>query len=157
MPRYLSLSLFLLISLGGGLLIGALNIPGAWYAGLGKPPGTPPGWVFGPAWTFLYILIGFAGWRIATFTPRGVRGLAFRFWALQMVLNFIWSPIVFSLHRLDIGLAVILTLLAVIIGFLATSWRTDRIAAILFIPYLIWVSFASYLNTGLVVLNGSGS
>jgi tryptophan-rich sensory protein len=68
---------FLVIVVGGGLLIGATNLPGAWYAGLAKPSFTPPAWLFAPAWTILYVLMAIAGWR--TF-QRSPRSLAMGFW-----------------------------------------------------------------------------
>ncbi|WP_430514107.1 TspO/MBR family protein [Pannonibacter phragmitetus] len=149
-PSLPLLALFLLISVGGGLLIGATNLPGEWYAGLAKPSFTPPNWLFGPAWTVLYILIGIAGWR--SFSA-GAHSTLFRLWVLQMLLNFAWSPTVFTWHRLDAGLGIILALLAAILAFIAAGWRRDRLAALLFVPYAAWVSFATALNLALVQLN----
>ena len=149
--RYLIMPLFLLVSVGGGLLIGALNIPGEWYAGLVKPVGTPPDWLFAPVWTLLYVLIGLAGARV--FRVDGATGPLTLLWAGQMGLNFIWSPIVFSLNDLGLGIGVILLLWAVIVMFIFLALRRDRIAALMFAPYLAWVSYASYLNVSLWVLN----
>lgn len=144
------LALFLALSLGGGLVIGVLNSPGAWYAGLAKPVFNPPAWIFGPVWTLLYIAIGIAGWRVWRLAPRsGAMGL----WWLQMALNFLWSPMVFGWHRLDLGLGVIVALLLAILGFIASARRVDRLAAWLFAPYLAWVSFATLLNAALFALN----
>jgi tryptophan-rich sensory protein len=64
MNRWPPLLSFLFLVIGGGLAIGFLNAPGEWYAGLAKPAINPPGWIFGPVWTVLYVLIGVAGWRI---------------------------------------------------------------------------------------------
>jgi benzodiazapine receptor len=64
MSRYVSLILFLLLVVGGGLAIGYFTAPGEWYAGLAKPSFNPPAWLFGPVWTVLYILIAVAGWRV---------------------------------------------------------------------------------------------
>ena len=149
-PSLPLLAVFLVISVGGGLLIGATNLPGGWYAGLAKPSFTPPNWLFGPAWTVLYILIGIAGWRSL---GAGAGSTLFRLWVLQMVLNFAWSPTVFTLHRLDAGLGIILALLASILAFIATGWQRDRLAALLLVPYAAWVGFATALNLALVQLN----
>lgn len=149
-PSLPLLAVFLVISVGGGLLIGATNLPGEWYAGLAKPSFTPPNWLFGPAWTVLYILIGIAGWHSF---GTGTGSSLFRLWVLQMVLNFAWSPTVFTLHRLDAGLGIILALLATILGFIAAGWQRDRLTALLFVPYAAWVSFATALNLALVQLN----
>lgn len=129
-----------------GLLIGWAFLPGAWYAGLVKPAFTPPNWLFGPAWTTLYVLIGIAGARAWT---RGGAGL----WFAQMGLNFLWSPVFFGLQNPGLGLLVILALLATILAFIAHRWRQDRVAALLFLPYAAWVSFATALNAAIWRLN----
>ena len=80
---------FLAVTIGGGVLIGVLTIPGDWYAALNKPPLTPPNWIFAPAWTFLYLLVGIAGARVSA-SPH-VK-LLLPIWTVQLVLNFAWSP-----------------------------------------------------------------
>ncbi len=146
----LALILFLLLVVGGGLAIGFLTAPGEWYAGLAKPSFNPPNWLFAPVWTVLYILIAIAGWRIFEH-HRG--GWPMKIWWAQLVLNFAWSPAFFAAHRIGVALAVILTLLATILAFIATAWRQDRVAAWLFIPYAAWVAFASALNAAILALN----
>ena len=131
-----------------GLLIGWAFLPGVWYAGLRKPGFTPPNWLFGPAWTTLYVLIGIAGART---WERG--GLAVGLWFLQMALNFLWSPAFFGAQNPGLGLMVILPLLAVILVFIRERWNRDRIATLLFVPYALWVAFASALNIGIWWLN----
>lgn len=86
LQKYRSLVVFLLLVLGGGLLIGYATLPGAWYASLVKPPFNPPNWVFGPVWSLLYILIAIAGWRTWRLQPGSG---AMRAWAAQLVLNFL--------------------------------------------------------------------
>ncbi|NBN80363.1 tryptophan-rich sensory protein [Microvirga tunisiensis] len=150
-PRSLiTLGLFILVVSGGGLLIGATNLPGAWYAGLVKPGFTPPNWLFGPVWTVLYLAIAVAGWRSLAL---GATRAPFRLWTVQLVLNFAWSPVVFTLHRLDLGLGLILAMLITIVLFIRATWTQDRIAALLFVPYALWVGYASALNASLVTLN----
>ena len=153
MSRRFTLLLFLVLVLGGGLAIGYLNLPGAWYAGLAKPPFNPPSWVFPPAWTTLYVLIAMAGART---WGRDRGGWAMRLWWAALVLNFAWSPSVFGAHQLALGMGVIVLLLAAIVAFIATTWRKDRTAALLFVPYAAWVAFASALNAALLALNGRG-
>jgi tryptophan-rich sensory protein len=150
MRRSLSLVLFLILTVGGGLLIGTLTLPDAWYAALAKPPWTPPGWVFGPAWTLLYVLIALAGYRTWRRAPSGP---AMQLWAGQMLLNFSWSPIFFRAHLIEAALVVIAGLLLVIVAFIARSWRSDRVAAWMFVPYALWVVFALSLNAGISWLN----
>ncbi|WP_417670168.1 TspO/MBR family protein [Roseibium sp.] len=150
MQRWFSLAIFIFVVVGGGLLIGATNIPGTWYLGLEKPMLTPPGWLFAPVWTVLYILIAIAGWRTWL---RGGLSPAFSVWALQMGLNFAWSPAVFSAHELGLGLGIIAAMLATILVFTRMRWAQDRVAALCFVPYALWVTFATYLNAGLLLLN----
>lgn len=151
MPRSTtSLLLFIALVLGTGIAIGVLNPPGAWYAALAKPSFNPPNWVFGPVWSIIYVLVAIAGWRTWRADRRGV---AMALWWLQMALNLLWSPTFFTAHRPDIALAVILMLLAAILGFIARQWSYDRMAAMLFVPYAAWVAFASILNFEIVRLN----
>ena len=142
--------LFLLLVVGGGLAIGYLTVPGAWYAQLAKPAFTPPGWLFGPVWTTLYVMIAVAGWRV---WRRDRGGRPVKLWWAQMALNFLWTPIYFGAHQIGLALAVILLLLAAILAFIVLSWRQDRAAAWLFVPYAAWVAFASLLNGSIWMLN----
>jgi translocator protein len=150
MSRRISLILFLVLVVGGGLAIGYLTAPGEWYAQLAKPAFNPPGWIFGPAWTALYILIAIAGWRL---WQRDRSGWLMKLWWAQLALNFLWSPVFFSAHQIGLALAVILLLLAVILAFIAATWRQDRLAAWLFMPYAAWVAFASVLNASMFAMN----
>jgi benzodiazapine receptor len=150
MKRIGPLGLFLLLVVGGGLAIGFLTAPGEWYAGLAKPSFNPPNWVFGPVWTVLYVLIAVAGWL----TFEGDRnGWPMKLWWAQLVFNFLWSPVFFVAHRIELALLVITLLLAAILAFVAASWRDNRVAAWLFVPYAAWVAFAAALNGSILLLN----
>ena len=144
------LFLFVALSLGGGLLIGAFNTPGDWYAALEKPPFNPPGWLFGPVWTTLYVLIGVAGWRT---WQKAQSSAAMLLWWVQMALNFAWSPVFFTLHNIGAAFAIILALLLTILAYIAVTWKQDRTSALLFLPYAAWVAFASLLNGSIFALN----
>jgi benzodiazapine receptor len=150
MKRILPLILFLILVVGGGWLIGMETAPGEWYDSLNKPAFNPPGWLFGPVWSILYILIAIAGWR--TWMRRNTHG-AMTIWWVQLALNFLWSPLFFSLQSPVAALVVIIALLLSIILFMRTVWDEDRISAWLFAPYLAWVAFATLLNASIVVLN----
>lgn len=150
MRRLGVLALFLVLVVGGGLAIGFVTAPGAWYAGLAKPSFNPPAWLFGPVWTLLYVLIAVAGWR--TFA-RDRAGWPMRLWWTQLALNFLWTPVFFAAHRIGLALLIVLLLLAAILGFIVLSWRRDRVAAWLFAPYAAWVAFASLLNAAIFALN----
>jgi benzodiazapine receptor len=150
MSKRAALTPFVLLVVGGGLLIGAVTAQGAWYEALAKPAFNPPNWVFGPAWTVLYVLIAIAGWRI---WQRDRSSTAMKLWGLQLALNFLWSPIFFAFQQVALALVVILALLATILAFIASAWNLDRVSAWLFAPYAAWVAFASLLNASIWTLN----
>jgi benzodiazapine receptor len=150
MNRYVTLALFLILVLGGGTLMGASNIPGPWYEALQKPWFNPPNWLFGPAWTVLYILIAIAGWRTWVFN-RASRAMTL--WWVQLALNFLWSPLFFTLHSIGGALLVVSLMLLSILAFIALRWNRDRVAALLFVPYAAWVAFATSLNAAIWWLN----
>jgi tryptophan-rich sensory protein len=106
--------------------------------------------VFGPVWTALYVMIGVAGWRV---WRAAKSSLAMKLWWAQLALNFLWSPAFFAAHQIGLALVIVLTLLAVILAFIAAAWRVDRASALLFIPYAAWVTFASALNGAVFALN----
>ena len=141
---------FIILILGGGLLIGAGNIPDEWYRSLAKPAFNPPDWVFAPVWSLLYAIIGVVGARTWLALRRS---MAMRLWFAQMVFNFAWSPVFFGLHDPTSAMIVILGLLVSVAAFIAVSWRQDRTAALLFAPYLAWVAFATALNAAILLLN----
>ncbi len=150
-PRsLLLLPVFLVLVVGIGFLIGMSTPPDAWYSALEKPFFNPPNWVFGPVWSVVYVLIALAGWQV--FRKRGW-GLEMGLWLLQMGLNFVWSPIWFGLHAPWAAFAVISALWIVIVAFIIRTWRRERLAAVLFLPYVAWVSFALVLNGTIAVLN----
>lgn len=150
MNRYLALFLFVLLVAGGGLTIGTLTAPGEWYAGLNKPSFNPPGWVFGPVWTVLYVAIAVAGWWI---WERSKLRTANRLWWMQLMFNFAWSPAFFAGHQIGLALVIILALLLTITAFIVSTWRSARTASLLFLPYAAWVAFASVLNAAIFVAN----
>lgn len=148
--NYLSLAIFLVVVVGGGLVIGFITLPGEWYASLAKPPFNPPNWIFGPTWTVLYVLIAIAGWRI---WEHDAHSTPMKLWVAQLILNFAWSPIFFGAKQPALGLVVIVAVLATIVWFIRTARRSDRLAAGLFVPYALWVAFATLLNASIVILN----
>ncbi|GGB38287.1 tryptophan-rich sensory protein [Roseibium aquae] len=150
MGRWFSLFVFLFAVTGLGLLIGASTIPGPWYAELAKPPLNPPDWLFGPVWAALYVLIAIAGWRV--WEREGLSAL-FSLWVLQLGLNFAWSPVVFVINNLGLGLVILFAMLTTILIFVFAARRRDPLAAACFVPYAAWVAFAGYLNAGLYLLN----
>lgn len=133
------------------MLLGGLFNPGrgdtrAWYDGLEKPSLTPPDWLFGPVWTVLYILIAIAGRRVWNQTDSSDRSVALRWWTVQMAANAAWSPLFFGAKRPTPALVIIVLMVITIAGFIFTSRKVDKAAPWMFAPYLLWVSFATYLN-----------
>jgi len=144
------LLVFVVGVVGIGWLIGATNLPGAWYAGLAKPDFVPPNWAFPVAWTMLYIMIAVAGWRTFRREPSGKAMLA---WAAQMALNFAWSPVMFTMHQIGAALVILIGLFVAIVTYIALEMSRDRLAAALFLPYAGWVAFAGVLNAAIWRLN----
>jgi len=125
-----------------------------WYPTLAKPWFTPPNWLFGPAWTTLYTLMGVAAylvWRRGW--DRGVVRVALFAYAFQLALNTAWSPVFFGLQAPGPGLAVIGALWAAIVVTIVWFSRVSRTAAALMVPYLLWVTYAAALNFEIWRLN----
>ena len=146
--------IFLCLSAGGiGSAFTASAIP-EWYATLNKPSFSPPNWVFAPAWTLLYILMGLAAalvWQKGLQNPQ-VRTALVVFLA-QLILNMIWSVLFFGLRSPFYGLVDILFLWAMILVTIAQFSKVSVPAALLLIPYILWVTFATGLNFGIFLLN----
>ena len=126
----------------------------AWYLSLKKPKYTPPNWVFGPVWTTIYILMGisvFLVWQKGLSTD-GVL-LAFILFWVQLIFNALWSIIFFGMKSKGIGIMVIIVLWLFILATIITSFQVSVWAGILLIPYILWVSVATYLNLGIWWLN----
>jgi len=128
--------------------------PGDWYRSLQKPIFTPPGWLFGPVWTLLYVLMGVAVWLV--WRERSARPvtLPLALFIVQLALNVVWTPLFFGLQNPGVAFVDILLLW---IAIAATVWQffgVSAIAGFLMLPYLAWVSFACALNFAIWRLNG---
>ncbi|MBT8457600.1 MAG: tryptophan-rich sensory protein [Rhodobacteraceae bacterium] len=122
---------------------GAVFPPGEWYKTLDKPPWTPPDWLFPVAWTVLYLSMSAAAARVA---PLDGSAYAMAFFALQIALNTLWTPVFFGLRRMGMGFVVLLCLWVAVAATLVTFWQLDWIAGLLIVPYLVWVTVAGALN-----------
>jgi len=133
--------------------IGSRFQPGEWYAGLVKPALTPPAWIFGPVWTLLYAMMAIAAWlvwrRYGWVNAIGPLGLFLG----QLALNALWSYLFFGLQRPGLALLGIIALCLAILATLLAFWRSRPAAGLLLLPYLLWVSFAAYLNVQFWHLN----
>ncbi len=150
----------LVVAVGAPLAVGGISsiatisaIP-TWYRGLSKPAWNPPDWVFGPAWTVLYILMGVAAWLVwrAGWGNSAVK-VALVFFAVQLVFNGLWTVLFFGLRSPGAGLVEIIILWLLIVATMVLFFRVDRLAGVLLLPYLAWVTFASALNAAVWSLN----
>ena len=129
------------------------NIPN-WYASLAKPSWTPPDWIFGPVWSVLYLSMAVAAWLV--WRQAGLAGAAvpMALFGIQLLLNTLWSWLFFGLHSPSAALVDIILLWTAIAATMVAFWRRSMVAGIIFLPYLVWVSFASVLNLAIWRLNG---
>ena len=119
---------------------------GNWYQTLKKPAFNPPDWLFGPVWTVLYLFIAIAGWRVWCKKDDPRRSTALSAYTVQLGLNLAWSFVFFGLKNLGLAFFEICLLAISIAVTMVLFWRIDRIAGGLFLPYLLWVSYAALLN-----------
>lgn len=123
-----------------------------WYSTLTKPALNPPAWVFGPVWVTLYALMGISLWLVWK-SNSGEKKRAIWLFVVQLALNAIWSPIFFGAHSIGNALAVIVLLWAAIVLTILIFKKISKPAAWLLVPYILWVSFAGYLNYAIWTLN----
>lgn len=116
----------------------------SFYAQLNKPSWAPPAGMFGPVWTVLYALMGVAAWLV--WRSPGPKRAALTLFGAQLAANALWSWLFFAWHRGALAAVEILVLLALIVAMIVAFWRISRLAALLMVPYLLWVSFASVLT-----------
>jgi translocator protein len=147
--RYASLLVFLALVFGAAYF-GMTYLPGPFYAALQKPTWTPPNEVFAPVWTVLYVLIAIAGW--IAWRAQGFGPLLW-LWLLQLGLNAAWSYLMFGEKQITPALIDISALWVAILAFIVLAWPVRRSAALLFVPYFLWVTFAAALNFEIWRLN----
>ncbi|HEY6716565.1 MAG TPA: TspO/MBR family protein [Reyranella sp.] len=150
-----ALVLFVALCLGIGALGASVTATSVdtWYAGLVKPSFNPPDEVFGPVWTVLYILMGVAAWRVWRSADRDTTRGPLTLFALQLAINLGWTVVFFGLHKIASAVATIVVLdVAVLVTMLAFR-SVDRLAALLMLPYVAWVAFATVLNVAIWRLN----
>lgn len=126
---------------------------GDWYAALHKPSWNPPPWVFGPAWTFLYITMAVAAWLVWREGGWKAQRRALGLFIVQWFLNALWTPLFFGAHLPGVAFGEIVLLWLAIAATLVAFWRVKKAAGLLLVPYLAWVSFAAALNFTIWRLN----
>lgn len=146
--------LIFLLACGAAATTGILFQPGAWYEGLRKPGFTPPNWAFPVAWTTLYVLMAWAGARLAGLPGSG---MALALWGAQIALNTLWTPVFFGARRMAAGMAIIAILWLVVAALMVEAFRLDLWAGMMILPYLAWLCVAAALNFRIWRLNpGAG-
>jgi benzodiazapine receptor len=151
------IALFLILNFGA-LYVGALFMGGSpaeneWYKALNKAPWTPPGWVFGFAWTTIMILYSIYLSRVFKSLPKEKFKLAVGLFIIQWILNVSWNPIFFVHHALVLGCVFIFFLIVVLLVFHVKYLKHRRIELVLILPYLLWLCVAFSLNLYVFIRN----
>eukprot|EP00897_Mesotaenium_endlicherianum_P005405 jgi/Mesen1/4893/ME000244S04065 len=143
----------LLPSIGAALVGFSTPPPDDWYRQLNKPSWTPPGWAFPVVWTILYLLMGLASWLVWRRGGVHKEWVPLTIYLVQLVLNWLWTPLFFGLKRPDVALVEIGLLWLAILATIITFWSTHWLAGALLLPYILWVSIASALNYSIFANN----
>ncbi|MFA5112799.1 MAG: TspO/MBR family protein [Candidatus Margulisiibacteriota bacterium] len=156
MKKYISLVIALVICFGAAALGSLATAPqiATWYAGINKPFFNPPNWIFGPVWTILYAMMAVAAWLVweKGQNKKEVRSALLAFLA-QLAVNVLWSFLFFVWHSLWGAYLGIIVLWLLILLTIIRFFKLDRTAGWLLVPYILWVSFASFLNLAVAILN----
>ena len=134
-------------------LTGVFVKTGGWYAALVKPSWNPPGWVFGPVWTALYVMMAVAAWLVWKRGGWKAQRGPLTLYLVQWLLNALWTPLFFSLHRPGLAFAEIVVLAVALYATLVAFWKVRQGAGVLLIPYALWTTFAAVLNFTIWRLN----
>lgn len=144
---------FVALCLGAGFLSSLAGTEGALYERLVRPAWAPPGWVFAPVWTTLYVLMGTATYLVWRRCTGPVRRRAMVAFGIQLALNVAWTPVFFGLERYGLAVVVIAGVLAAVTVMMVRYARASRLAGALVVPLWLWVGFASALNVAIWWLN----
>lgn len=147
--------LWILLTEAVGALSGWLSREGSeiFQQSVAKPPLSPPGWLFPVVWGILYALMGFGAARIYLSPSSRERSRGLNLYIVQLIVNFFWSLIFFNAQAFGFAFLWLLLLWALVLWMILTWRKVDPLAAYLQIPYLIWLTFAAYLNAGVWYLN----
>ena len=146
---------WILLAEAAGALSGWLSRSGmkAYEATVVQPPLSPPMWLFPVVWTILFALMGIGAARVSLASPSRARSLGLNLFIIQLAVNFFWSPIFFNAQAFGTALLWLVLLWVLVLAMILTFRRVDPLAAYLQIPYLLWLTFAAYLNWGVWRLN----
>ena len=137
------LSLLVISSVIGNMTNSSVD---TWYAGLNLSPLTPPNYVFGIIWSILYVMIAVSGWLIWNSIPSQEMKAIKQLFSIQLLLNWSWTPLFFSYHLTGIALVCLISMIIFIAALIKKTYQHLTAAALLLVPYWLWLLFASYLN-----------
>jgi tryptophan-rich sensory protein len=132
-----------LLACAAAATTGVIFKPGEWYASLNKPRFTPPNWAFPLAWTVIYLLLAWAGYRLALIPGSQV---VLALWAAQIALNTLWTPVFFGAHQVLAAMVILVLLWLVVAVMVVMALRLDVITGLILFPYLVWLCVAAALN-----------
>ena len=151
-PEWKLLIPALLIPLAVGMLSALFSMGGMEaFGSINQPPLTPPAWLFPIAWGILYLLMGYASYLVLI--SKEPNGRALLLYGIQLIFNFFWSIWFFSFEAYLFAFLWLLVLWGLILATTVSFYRIDKKAGYLLLPYLLWVTFAAYLNAGVFILN----
>ncbi len=145
--------ILLVMAIGGISGFATADGVNGWYRTLNKPSFNPPNYLFGPVWSLLYLLMGVSLFLILRSPKSPARSKAIAIFSSQLALNFLWSIIFFKFHYPGLALAEIILMWAMILWMIISFYRINKTAALIQLPYIAWVSFASILNAAIFYLN----
>jgi len=153
--KWITYGFWILPSLGTGILSGLLTRAGTaeFSRSVVQPPLSPPAILFPIVWTVLYLLMGISAARVSLQEPSPERSRGLNLFVAQLIVNFFWSPIFFNAKAYGFALLWLILLWVLAFAMIRSFRRTDPLAALLQIPYLLWLTFAAYLNAGVWLLN----
>lgn len=154
---WIGLIVLLVVCFAAAGIGGAVTTPKIdnWYATLIKPSWNPPNWIFGPVWSMLYLCMAIAAWLVWRQTGLAGAATPLALFGVQLAMNLAWSWLFFGLQNPGLAFLDILLLWTAIIATMVALWFRSTVAGLLFVPYLVWVSFAAVLNFVVWRLNGS--
>lgn len=157
LPQPIPAILFVAVCEISGFLVGMATLQSVttWYVNLAKPPLNPPNWIFGPVWAFLYLTLGLSAgylYQECREPKKSIRFPLFLFFA-QLLLNLLWSYLFFGRHSPLYALIDIIFLIVLVVATTVSFYKENKIAGIILLPYLLWITFAMYLNLGVYLLN----
>ncbi|MBY0110442.1 tryptophan-rich sensory protein [Patescibacteria group bacterium] len=146
---------FILVSQLAGIIGSVFVMPAVdgWYLELTKPSFNPPSWLFGPVWTLLYTLMGIAAFLVWKKGSGALRRTALTLFGAQLVANSLWSILFFALQSPGFAFLNIMILWVLIVATMVAFYRVSKVATLLMVPYILWVSFAAFLNYSIWILN----